>query len=53
MTVSVIAREARVSRKTFYAHYSSVNDLLEVVAQRVVEEIAQEVQPDGELLVPA
>ena len=28
ITISTIAREARVSRKTFYAHYSSTADLL-------------------------
>lgn len=51
VTVSAIAREARVSRKTFYAHYSSVDDLLELMVQRAVDEVADEIQPEGELLV--
>lgn len=50
ITVSAVAREARVSRKTFYAHYACVDDLLGLVAQRAVDEIAREIQPDGELV---
>ena len=49
ITVSAIAREARVSRKTFYAHYSSIDDLLKIMAEEAVDEIAVAIQPDGEL----
>ncbi len=50
ITVSGIAREARVSRKTFYAHYSSVDELLRKMALDVVEGVACNIQPEGELL---
>ena len=50
ITVSAIAREARVSRKTFYAHYSSIDDLLEILAQDAVDEVAAKIQPEGKLL---
>ena len=50
ITVSAIAREARVSRKTFYAHYSSIDDLLEISVQDAVDEIAIKIQPEGKLL---
>ena len=49
ITVSAIAREARVSRKTFYAHYSSTGELLAMLAQEVVDGIAARIQPEGEL----
>lgn len=50
ITVSAIAREACISRKTFYAHYSSVSDLLELVSQETIDEIAAEIQSESELL---
>lgn len=49
ITVSAIARAARVSRKTFYAHYTSTSDLLADMAQKAVDDIAIEIQPEGEL----
>lgn len=50
ITVSAIAREAQVSRKTFYAHYSSIDELLRKMALDEVSRIANEIQPHGELL---
>ncbi|MBR0405874.1 MAG: TetR/AcrR family transcriptional regulator [Eggerthellaceae bacterium] len=50
ITVSEIARKARVSRKTFYAHYSSVADLLREMAREIVEDVVCSIQPEGELL---
>lgn len=50
ITVSAIAREACISRKTFYAHYSSVSDLLEIMSQEAIDEVANEIQPESELL---
>lgn len=56
ITVSAIAREANINRKTFYLHYSSVDDVLhhtvEQIVKRVVEEVQQATVADnpGELL---
>ena len=50
ITVSAVAREARVSRKTFYSHYSSVADLLREMARDTVEDVVCSIQPEGELL---
>lgn len=50
ITVSAVAREARVSRKTFYSHYSSVADLLREMARETVEDVVRSIQPEGELL---
>ena len=33
ITVTAIAKEARINRKTFYAHYTSVEELLEAIAR--------------------
>ena len=49
ITVSAIAREARISRRTFYVHYGTVEELLRQMAQERVELAAEAVQPAGEL----
>ena len=34
ITVSAIAKEANINRKTFYLHYSSVEDVLDSMTKR-------------------
>ena len=40
ITISAIAREANIDRKTFYLHYSSVNDLVNQNIEESLERIA-------------
>ena len=44
ITVSAIAREANIDRKTFYTHFGSVDGLLDAIAQGVVTQIADAVE---------
>ena len=44
ITVSQIAREADVDRKTFYQHYGSVDGLLDAIAEDVVTDLLDEVE---------
>ena len=44
ITVSAIAREANVDRKTFYVHFGTVDGLLDAIAVDVVEMIADSVE---------
>ena len=44
ITVSAIAREANIDRKTFYTHFGSVDGLLDATAQGVVTQIADAVE---------
>lgn len=44
ITVSRIAREADVDRKTFYQHYGSVDGLLDAMAEDVVTDLLDEVE---------
>lgn len=44
ITVSRIAREADVDRKTFYQHFGSVDGLLDAIAEDVVTELLDEVE---------
>ena len=44
ITVSRIAREADVDRKTFYQHYGSVDGLLDAIAEDVVTDLLDEVE---------
>ena len=44
ITVSAIAREANIDRKTFYTHFGSVDGLLDAIAQSVVTQIADAVE---------
>ena len=43
ITVTAIAREARISRKTFYLHYNSTDELLRQMIEANVAEIVAEV----------
>ena len=44
ITVSAIAREANVDRKTFYVHFGTVDGLLDAIAVDVVENIMNSVE---------
>lgn len=44
ITVSAIAREANVDRKTFYVHFGTVDGLLDAIAVDVVESIVDSVE---------
>ena len=44
ITVSAIAREANVDRKTFYVHFGTVDGLLDAIAVDVVEMIVDSVE---------
>ena len=44
ITVSLIAREADVDRKTFYQHFGSIDGLLDAIAEDVVTELLDKVE---------
>lgn len=44
ITVSALAREADVDRKTFYQHFGTIDGLLDVIAEEVVSELLDEVE---------
>ena len=44
ITVSAIAREANVDRKTFYVHFGTVDGLLDAIAEDAVEMIVDSVE---------
>lgn len=44
ITVSAIAREADVDRKTFYQHFGTIDGLLDAIAEEVVSELLDEVE---------
>lgn len=54
MTVSMLAREADVDRKTFYQHFGTIDGLLDAIAGEVVSDLLDEVErtagigPDSE-----
>lgn len=48
ITVSALSREANINRKTFYAHYATVDDLLERVYTTRLQEILEPVQEQME-----
>ena len=39
ITVSAIAREANIDRKTFYVHFGTIDGLLDALAEERVDEI--------------
>ncbi|WP_165055591.1 MULTISPECIES: TetR/AcrR family transcriptional regulator [unclassified Adlercreutzia] len=41
ITVSALAREADIDRKTFYLHFSSIDDLIDQEANVLVEKVAR------------
>lgn len=47
ITVSAIAREANINRKTFYLHYSSVEALLDSMAKEHARETVQAIADKG------
>lgn len=48
ITVSAIAREADVDRKTFYLHFGSIDGLLDEMARRVVDRVLDSVEQSRE-----
>lgn len=44
ITVSALAREADVDRKTFYQHFGTIDGLLDAIADQTVSEILDEVE---------
>ena len=46
LTVSALAREANIDRKTFYLHYDSIDDLIDSAASDMVEDIISTINPD-------
>lgn len=50
ITVSLIAREAQISRKTFYAHYATTTDLLLELAAEEIARTVGTIQTSGEAL---
>ena len=44
ITISAIAAEANINRKTFYLHYSSVDDLFEGMVTRRIDEIIDDLR---------
>lgn len=42
ITISALAREANIDRKTFYLHYSSINEMLDDMAYSLVSDIMDE-----------
>ena len=52
ITVSAVAREADVDRKTFYQHFGTIDGLLDAIVEDVVTELLDEVErsADGEEL---
>ena len=53
VTVSAIAREADIDRKTFYLHYKSVEDLVVVVLESSLDRIVSAVKTQGAGKSPA
>lgn len=43
ITISAVAREAGINRKTFYLHYQSIDDLLRTLVQQGIYESVEEV----------
>ena len=46
LTVSALAREANIDRKTFYLHYDSIDALIDSTASDMVEDIISTIDPD-------
>ena len=49
ITVTAIAQQARISRKTFYLHYSSIDELLRQIMEANIHELIEEVRANDEL----
>ena len=48
ITVSAIAREADIDRKTFYLHYNSIDDLANCKTEEVLERVMETLKREGE-----
>ena len=46
LTVSALAREANIDRKTFYLHYDSIDALIDSAASDMVQDIISTIDPD-------
>ena len=46
LTVSALAREANIDRKTFYLHYDSIDALIDSTASDMVQDIISTIDPD-------
>lgn len=44
ITVSAVAREADVDRKTFYQHFGTIDGLLDAIVEDVVSDLLDEVE---------
>ena len=44
ITVSLLAREADINRKTFYLHYDSIDDMVFDMMKRLAERMAEDVE---------
>ena len=53
LTVSALAREANIDRKTFYLHYDSIDDLIDSAASDMVQDIISTIDPDRLRLILA
>lgn len=51
ITVSAIAREANITRKTFYNHYPTVLDAYQAMLDSVVDEVATKTNQDWEAVM--
>ncbi|MBQ9001654.1 MAG: TetR/AcrR family transcriptional regulator [Eggerthellaceae bacterium] len=48
ITVSAIAREAGIDRKTFYSHYNSIDDLANHKTEEILERVIDALKREGE-----
>lgn len=47
ITVSALAREANIDRKTFYLHFNSIDDLATYRTELLIEQILDKLQTEG------
>ena len=47
ITVSALAKEANINRKTFYLHYDSVDDVLDTMAKRHAHNTMERIKASG------
>lgn len=50
ISITELTELAEVNRKTFYLHYSSLNDLIQEIEDEIVEEIMELIDTDAEQL---
>ena len=49
ITVSALAKEANINRKTFYLHYDSVDDVLDAMTKRHAQKTMERIKASGVL----